>query len=144
VTKNIAIIVINLVTPKSRAKHMPLFNEPASEQYIMLRWSFRCDQIYNSNYNMLGHTWLYYFNVEQTVHCTFLYLLINEWKSREALLKGKDQWSWPPCSNEFRSTTFSTEKIFFDFYKTTYLNEEAKCTEPSFSVRDPWKILRID
>jgi hypothetical protein len=30
VTQNVAIIVINLVTPKARAKHEHLFNEPAS------------------------------------------------------------------------------------------------------------------
>jgi hypothetical protein len=31
VAKNIAIFVINLVTPKARAKHEQLFNEPATE-----------------------------------------------------------------------------------------------------------------
>ncbi len=33
VTQNVAIIVINLVTPKARAKHEHLFNEPASGSF---------------------------------------------------------------------------------------------------------------
>jgi hypothetical protein len=29
-------------------------------------------------------------------------------------------------------------KLNFPFYKTTYLNEEVNCTEPSVSIRVPW------
>jgi hypothetical protein len=32
---------------------------------------------------------------------------------------------------------FQTETKFSFFYKTTYLNEEVNCTEPSLSVRVP-------
>jgi hypothetical protein len=35
--------------------------------------------------------------------------------SRESLLKGKDQYSLPPCTNQFRSAAFHTETIFFFF-----------------------------
>ncbi len=51
--------------------------------------------------------------------------------SREVLLKGKDQYSWPPCTNKFRSAPFNIEKIINIFYKTSYLNEEVNCTENS-------------
>ncbi len=46
------------------------------------------------------------------------------------LLKGKDQYNWPPCTNKFRSTAFYSENIIYLFYKTSYLNEEVNCTEP--------------
>jgi hypothetical protein len=58
--------------------------------------------------------------------------------SREYLLKGKDQYNWPPCTNQFRLPTLSKEIYFFIFYKTRYLNKEVNCTEPSPSVRVPW------
>jgi hypothetical protein len=32
--------------------------------------------------------------------------------SREALLKGKARYKWPPCTNWFRSATFDVEKLF--------------------------------
>jgi hypothetical protein len=61
--------------------------------------------------------------------------------TREALLKGKDQYDQTPCANEFLSATFQTESFFFLFYKTTYLNEEVNHTDPSPSVRLPWFYL---
>ncbi len=33
--------------------------------------------------------------------------------SRELLLKGKDQYGWPPWTYEFRSAAFHTETTFF-------------------------------
>jgi hypothetical protein len=43
----------------------------------------------------------------------------------------------------FRLSTFHIESTFF--YKTTYLNNEAKCAELSLSVRIPWlKLLTIN
>jgi hypothetical protein len=44
VTKNIAITVINLVTPKARAKHEHLFNEPASGAILQMSPSDPLDQ----------------------------------------------------------------------------------------------------
>ncbi len=49
----------------------------------------------------------------------------------EVLLKGKAEYSWPPCTNLFRLDPFYIENIIYLFYKTSYLNEEVKCTEPS-------------
>ncbi len=42
---------------------------------------------------------------------------------REPLLKGKAQYSWPPCTNSFRSAAFDIGN------KTSYLNEEVNGTE---------------
>jgi hypothetical protein len=35
--------------------------------------------------------------------------------SREALLKGKAQHSWPPCTNKFRLTSFDIANIIYFF-----------------------------
>ncbi len=53
--------------------------------------------------------------------------------SGESLLKGKDQYRWPPQTNKLRSAAFHAETVFF--YKTTYLSEEVNCTELSPLVR---------
>jgi hypothetical protein len=58
--------------------------------------------------------------------------------SRKVLLKGKTQYGWPPCTNRFRSAPLYIENIINLFYKTSYLNEEVNCTEPSPLVRIPW------
>ncbi len=71
----------------------------------------------------------------KSVWCAEVFGCANSW-IREALLKGKDQYGWPPCTYWFRSAAFQTEILFLLFYKTTYLNEEH--TDPSPSVRLPW------
>jgi hypothetical protein len=48
---------------------------------------------------------------------------------------GENQYSRPPCTNQFRKATFNTEKILL--YKTSKLNEEFNRTEPSPSKRVP-------
>jgi hypothetical protein len=47
----------------------------------------------------------------------------NQTKSqgREPLLKGKDQYRWPPCTKEFRSAAFYIENLFFLFTKQPIL-----------------------
>ncbi len=55
----------------------------------------------------------------------------------EVLLKGKAQYGWPPCTNEFRSAPFYIESIIYLFNETTYFNEEVNCTEPLPSVSIP-------
>ncbi len=50
-------------------------------------------------------------------------------------MKGKDQYTLPPCTKYFSTAAFKTE--FSSFYKTSYLNEEVNCTEPSPSMRVP-------
>jgi hypothetical protein len=77
---------------------------------LTLRWRSECFTALLSQQSLLG-----YF----------------ECKIREVLLKGKAQYSWPPCTNQFRSTPFYIENIINLFYKTSYLNEEVNCTEPS-------------
>jgi hypothetical protein len=57
--------------------------------------------------------------------------------SMELLLKGKVQYSWPPCTNLFRWALFYKEDIIYLFYKTSYLKEEVNCTEPYPSVSVP-------
>ncbi len=37
---------------------------------------------------------------------------INIW-SREALLKGKAQYRWPPCTNQFRLVTIPIDNLIF-------------------------------
>ncbi len=37
--------------------------------------------------------------------------------NREALLKWKAQYSWPPCTNQFRSTAFDHSNIIYFFTK---------------------------
>ncbi len=66
-TKYIAMIVVNLVTPKATAKQELLFNKLASglrgqfvEQKLMLSSSFRRDQIYKYERYDFGHTVLCY------------------------------------------------------------------------------------
>ncbi len=51
--------------------------------------------------------------------------------TREASLKGKAQYSWPPCILQFVSGPFTTENIIYPFFKTSQLTEEVNCTEPS-------------
>jgi len=51
--------------------------------------------------------------------------------NREVLLWGKAQYSWPPCTYQFRSARFYTKNIILLFYKTSYLNEEVNCNKPS-------------
>jgi hypothetical protein len=43
--------------------------------------------------------------------------------TRESLLKGKDQYGWPPCTDRFGSAAFNTENVYFFFYKIN-INEE--------------------
>ncbi len=57
--------------------------------------------------------------------------------SREVLLKGKAQYSWPPITYYFRWAHFYFENIIYIFYKTSYLDEEDICTEPSFQLVFP-------
>jgi hypothetical protein len=51
---------------------------------------------------------------------------------REVLVNGKAQCGQTPCNNKFGSATFYIENI-----KTSYLNEEDKCSEPSPIVGIP-------
>ncbi len=66
--------------------------------------------------------------------------------SRDSLLKGRIstvQYSWPPCTNLFRSASFDIMNIMCFFYKTSYFNyfnKEENCTEPYPSVRVPWLV----
>jgi hypothetical protein len=63
--------------------------------------------------------------------------------TRESLMKGKDQYSWPPRNNYFRSAPFYTEimQYLYFFTKTYYLNEEVNRTEMFPSIRLPWIYL---
>ncbi len=63
--------------------------------------------------------------------------------TREPLLKGKAQYSWPPCTNLFRLVSFDIANIILLFHKTSYLNEEVNCIEPSPLVGIPWLSLLL-
>ncbi len=72
---------------------------------------------------------------------------------KKVLLKGKAQYSWPPCSNRFRSAPFYIEDIINLLYKTSFLNKEVNCTESpplvsipcaSFQVNIRWPRSEID
>jgi hypothetical protein len=58
--------------------------------------------------------------------------------TREVLLKGKALYSWPLCTNKFRSATFYTENFIDLLYKTCHLKEEVNCTKHFPSVSIPW------
>ncbi len=86
-TKYIAMIVVNLVRPKTAAKQELLFNKLASglrgqfvEQKLMLSSSFRRDQIYKDERYDFGHTLLCYlsrtfmFNKSTSVYTTVVCL----------------------------------------------------------------------
>jgi len=49
--------------------------------------------------------------------------------TKEPSLKGKAQYSQPPCNSKFRATPFHCENIIYLYNKTSYLNE-VNCTEP--------------
>jgi hypothetical protein len=58
----------------------------------------------------------------------------NNQCGQEPLLKGKAQYSRPPSANLFSLVTLNIRNIINLFYKTCYLNKEAKGAEPSSSV----------
>jgi hypothetical protein len=70
-------------------------------------------------------------------------LLCSRWKGwgiswfyvREVLLRGKTQYSWPPCTNYFRSALF-TLKILFSFFtqQATLMRKEVKLYCPPLLV----------
>ncbi len=62
---------------------------------------------------------------------------LNKGICRESLLKGKDNYGWPPYTNYFRSAAFYYENTFFYFF-TKQGRKEANGTEPTPSVRVPW------
>ncbi len=57
----------------------------------------------------------------------------------EYLLKENDQYSRPPCTNQFRSVAFNIENIFLLFDKTSHLDEEVNCTK-----NWRWKDIEIE
>jgi hypothetical protein len=59
-------------------------------------------------------------------------------RSREALLKEKAQYGWPPSTYKFISAVCYIQTAIFLHYKTSYLNEEVNCTEAIW-----WKHLKI-
>jgi hypothetical protein len=64
-----------------------------------------------------------------TVGCYYHWCFANVQKplhsckslTRESLLKGTNQYSWPPCSSSFSLATFDTETLFFFISKQTIL-----------------------
>ncbi len=58
-------------------------------------------------------------------------------KAREALLKGKTQYSWSPSTNWLGLTHFYIENINYLLYKTSDPNEEVNCTKLSPLVSFP-------
>ncbi len=70
-------------------------------------------------------------------HCIVL-LVKRVGLTKEPLLKGKVQYSWPPLLINLWSIAF----IYF-FCKTSYLNEEAYCIEPLPLISVPWLDLYI-
>jgi hypothetical protein len=58
--------------------------------------------------------------------------------AEEPLLKGKVQYNWPPRTNKSLINCF-----YILFCKTSYLNEEAYCTEPFPLISVPWLGLYI-
>ncbi len=57
--------------------------------------------------------------------------------TKEPLLKGKAQYSWPPCTNLFRFVSFEFACIIYSFAKQVTFVEEVNRTEPSPLVSVP-------
>ncbi len=58
-----------------------------------------------------------------------------------SLTEGKAQYGQPPFTNKLRSAAFCIENIIYLCYKTSYLNVEVNCTEPSPSVSIPCHLI---
>ncbi len=56
--------------------------------------------------------------------------------TREPLLKGKTQYSWPPCIN-FLDKLLLKLQILFIFLQNNQPYEEVNCTKPSTSISIP-------
>jgi hypothetical protein len=57
-------------------------------------------------------------------------LVIMSVLSRESVLKWKDQYDSPPCTNKFRSPALNTEKLLFSsLIKQFYINKEVNGTK---------------
>jgi hypothetical protein len=89
----------------------------------------------------------YYCLLKAAMFCVFTSVISSQRKNRvcfhktscktltrESLLKGKSQYSRPPSTNENISAQFDIENRIILSYKTSSLNEEVNCTEPSLSV----------
>ncbi len=63
--------------------------------------------------------------------------------SKEPLLKGKAKYGRLPCTNKFGSAAFKLKLHFLLFKKTSYLNEEVSCTDPSPSASLPWPQVHL-
>jgi hypothetical protein len=67
----------------------------------------------------------------------------SECWSRESLLKGKNQYNWPPCTYKFRLAVFNTICLcvwvfFFFFTQQANLRRRSTVLILSRSVRIPW------
>ncbi len=65
-------------------------------------------------------------------------VLSCKWTTRESLLKGKDQYSWPPCTNQFRLASFLAVTMFFSFTKQPTLMRTSNVLSLFPSARGPW------
>ncbi len=101
-------------------KGKDLYNWPPCTNYLWLA-------AFNTEAIVLFFNKTTYLNRE--VNCTEPDIL-EITQTREALLKRKDHYSWPHCTNYLWSAAFNTEAIVLFFNKTTYLNREVNCTEP--------------
>jgi hypothetical protein len=82
----------------------------------------------------------FYCSAECRVCCIIMVSVVAQSKSysRELLLKGMAQYSWPSCTNLFRSATLDiANMLYFSKKKTSYLFEEVNCTETSLLVSVP-------
>ncbi len=75
-----------------------------------------------------------------TVSLSLVFSTFFDTWAKEVLLKGEAQYGWPLYTNQFRSAPFYIENIINLFYKTSYLNEEVNCTEPSPLVFTAWTL----
>ncbi len=63
---------------------------------------------------------------------------IFEGETRDAIVKWKDQYGWPPCTNFFSSADLYIDNITYLCDKTSYLHVEVNCTESFPSDSLPW------
>jgi hypothetical protein len=73
-------------------------------------------------------------------HIKLFYSRFCVFNCKECLLKGKDQYSWPPCTNQFRSTAFHTETISKQPIlkrRLTVLSHPLRYGFPGTTIRSP-------
>jgi len=111
------------------------------KKFLLIIWR----SVYRLSLFVTSLSWLFVKGSHRTFDRFFesfflssLFRIHDDW-SRESLLNGKTQSSWPPCTNKLRGAPFNPLTIYFSFFLQNNLSLwEGHRTEPSPSVSVPW------